>query len=114
MGAEKVDSRPVHGFHIDWESVQKGILFHERVFLSVDEILVFPHPGVESGMEFRVRRNDVMNLDSMGQDGIYFVAKPRGVKVLDSGVEVCYITYRIYLRIGPASPCDGDFFFQES
>ena len=79
----------------------------------MDEILVFPLPGIEPCVEFRSCRDDLVNLDSMGKDGIYFVAKIIRVKVLGRGFEVRHIVDRVDLGIGPAGPCDSDFLPEE-
>ncbi len=71
MGSQQVSAGAVHGVEIQHGiTALPGISPHERVFVPMDEVGVFPLPGAETGMEIRGGFLHLKNGHSAGQNGI--------------------------------------------
>jgi len=71
MCAQEVLAGLVHGVEIQFrEAALPGVSGHERVFLPVDEIGIGTLRGAETGVKTVGGREDRMNHDGTGQDGI--------------------------------------------
>ena len=112
LPSDEVAAGLVHRIHVKDVAAAAGIPFDERVAAPVQEILVSPLDGIETGVEIRPFRADAVDGHGTRQDGIYFVGENAGVKTRGT-FEMGDVADGMDARVGPACTRDDDFFLQE-